>query len=157
VADGAGSPYAEARELAAQQLRVESVTVLAETAADLLAQEALTPALSPADLEAIAADIRARAQACIDWYRAHLEMEQAHEAAEALTELAWSVQDLAASVIQLRPPIIERAAEGPACLRLIAHQWYGDHARAAELLRLNPRLQLPNFIERGQTLNAYAE
>lgn len=157
VSDAPGTPFAEARELAAQQLRVETVTVLAETAADVLAQEALEPTLSPAEVEALAAEVRQRCQTCVDWYRAHLDLEAAHAAVEALKETAWAVQALAKAVIELRPPIVRRTAEAPACLRLLAHQWYGDHERAPELLRLNPRLRLPAFIEQGQTLNAYAE
>jgi prophage DNA circulation protein len=157
VSNAPGSPYAEARELAAQQLRVEALAELADTAADVLSQESLTPVMSPAEIEALANEVRARAQAAVDWYRAHLDLESAHAVSEAVKETAWAVQDLAKSVIELRPPIIARAAEGPACLRLLAHQWYGDHERAIELARLNPRLRLPNFIEQGQTLNAYAE
>ena len=156
VSNAPGSPYAEAVELARQQLRVEAALVLADSAADLLAQESLNPVMTPVDLAAVANDVRARLQVCIDWYRAHLDHESAHGACEALKETAWAVQDLAKTVIELKPPIIGRAAEGPACLRLLAHQWYGDHERAPELLRFNPRLRLPNFIEQGQTLNAYA-
>lgn len=156
VSNLAGSPYAEAVELARQQLRVESAMVLADTTADLFSQESLHPVMTPLEVEALANDARARLQTCIDWYRLHIDQEPAHGVCEALKETAWAVQDLAKTVIELKPPIIRRAAEGPACLRLLAHQWYGDHDRALELLRLNPRLRLPNFILQGQTLNVYA-
>ena len=157
VSSMAGSPYVEAIELARQQMRVEAALMVCDTTADLLAQESLTPVMTPQEIEALANDCRARLQVCVDWYRDHLDQEMAHGACEALKEAAWAVQDLAKSVIELKPPIIQRAAEGDACLRLLAFQWYGDHERAPELLRLNPRLRLPNFIRQGQTLSAYAQ
>lgn len=145
-----------ATELAAQQLRVEAALQLCDTAADLLAQESLNPVMTPVEVEALANNTRERLQTCIAWNRANLDMETAHGVNEALKETAWAVQTLAKAVIELHPPLIQRAAEGPACLRLLAHQWYGAHDRAPEMLRLNPRLRLPNFIEQGQSLNVYA-
>ncbi|EBC7006980.1 multidrug DMT transporter permease, partial [Salmonella enterica] len=49
-----------------------------------------------------------------------------------------------------------RTAEQDTCLHLLAHQWYGDHTRAGELLRLNPGLRNPNVIRKGDRLHAYS-
>ena len=37
----------------------------------------------------------------------------------------------------------------------IAHAFYSDYKRADELLRLNPQVRYPNYIEQGEVLNSY--
>lgn len=71
-------------------------------------------------------------------------------------DTAAKVLKQATALINLRPPLIRRTVEADGCLRLIAFRWYGDHGRAPELLRLNPHIRHPNFIRKGDTLNAYA-
>ena len=70
--------------------------------------------------------------------------------------LAGLIQARARQVILQRPPMINRAVESATSLRLLAFRWYGDHARASELLRLNPRLRSPFMISSGEVLRAYA-
>lgn len=54
------------------------------------------------------------------------------------------------------PPIITRTVDTPTNLTLLAFRWYGDYTRSTELLRLNPDVRNPNFIQPGEVLNAYA-
>ncbi|EOV9277082.1 multidrug DMT transporter permease, partial [Salmonella enterica] len=75
---------------------------------------------------------------------------------EQLRNIALGVQVLAEQVIARRPPLTTRTAEQDTCLHLLAHQWYGDHTRAGELLRLNPGLRNPNVIRKGDRLHAYS-
>ena len=68
-----------------------------------------------------------------------------------------AVQRAAAAIIEARPPLISRPVTLRGNLRLIAHSWYGDHARAVEVARLNPGLRKPNLLMSGEVLNAYAQ
>ena len=61
------------------------------------------------------------------------------------------------AIIEARPPLIDRPAPLRGNYRLIAHTLYGDHARAPELARLNPRKANPNTIQAGEVLHAYAK
>ena len=63
-------------------------------------------------------------------------------------------------------PYLETAAELTESLRdvgrdtslhLLAFEWYGDYSRFGELLRLNPQIRHPNFLSKGEVLNAYAK
>ena len=51
---------------------------------------------------------------------------------------------------------LQKQAFAVICLHLLAFEWYGDYSRFGELLRLNPQIRHPNFIEKGEILNAYA-
>lgn len=137
-------------------LQLAQATTLADAAAVMLAAEADQPTLSPPEIERLAADVRATVQASIHHYRAGFDIETARPVTEALKDMALAVQTAAAGIITLRPPLIRRRVEAAANLHLLAHHWYGDYTRAAELARLNPQLTNPNFIAAGDTLNAYA-
>ncbi|KUY99304.1 hypothetical protein WS48_04580 [Burkholderia sp. RF7-non_BP1] len=67
------------------------------------------------------------------------------------------MQELAIKVIDVLPPIISRTVDAPSNLTLLAHLWYADYSRSAELLRLNPRIRNPNFIQRGDTVRGFAQ
>lgn len=133
-----------------------AATTLADTAAMLLADEAAEPTLSPLEVEEIANDVRALTQDAIEQHRALFDLEAGRPVIEALKDMALAVQEAAAAVIDARPPLTTRTVDAPANLHLLAHKWYGDYARAAELARLNPQLINPNAIQPGDTLNAYA-
>jgi len=85
------------------------------------------------------------------------DVETARPIIEALRNVAALIQARARQVILQSPPMLERVVETPASLRLLAHRWYGDHTRAAELVRLNPDLKTPHNIEAGEVLRAYAK
>ncbi|MNV93278.1 hypothetical protein D3C71_1879470 [compost metagenome] len=73
-----------------------------------------------------------------------------------LQSLAYTLQMQAMALIQARPPLIRREVVRRCNLTLLAFDWYGDPARADELLRLNPSLSEPNNLQPGVHLYAYA-
>ncbi len=142
---------------------------LALDAADLLGDESVNAALSPADIELVANDTRQALQNAIDKHRELYEATtQAVSASTTdvgitwqpvvneLKDIALSVQQLAAAIITTRPPLIQRKVESVSNLHLLAHLWYGDYARAVELVRLNPQIRNPNALQPGDMLYAYA-
>ena len=83
-------------------------------------------------------------------------LEGAADLADSVRGLAHTLQRQARALINLRPPLVQKAAPTDTSLHLLAFLWYGDHSRQTELLRLNPSIGHPNFIARGTVLNAYA-
>lgn len=137
---------------AAQLAAASALTV---RAAEILADQADIPTLSPAEVERIANDTRATLQVVIETYRDNVELEAAHPICEGLRDMAAAVQASAAAVINLLPPLEARQVTAQANLRLLAFRWYGNHARAAELARLNPNLRYPNNIRAGDELYGF--
>jgi prophage DNA circulation protein len=73
-----------------------------------------------------------------------------------LKQIALELQTLAIIVMNRRPPLTRRTVTTSTTnLHLLAHEWYGDYRRAAELARLNPWLRDPNALKTGDVLNAY--
>lgn len=136
-------------------LAVERAVGFANTAQLVFEAEADTPTLSPVDIETVANTSRQTIEDTITLVRAAHGVEYARQICEPLKDTALAIQDAARAIIEARPPLIVRSVEAPGNLRLIAHRWYGDHTRAPELFRLN-NLRLPNFIQTGDPLNAYA-
>lgn len=128
----------------------------ASAVATVLDAEKTTPTLNPDELESLVGSARGLAQAAIVLHRRLYGVEQAMQVIEPLRAVAALVLATARQVVLQRPPLIERTVESAACLRLLAHRWYGDHSRAAELLRLNPTLRTPYVIAQGEVLRAYA-
>ena len=83
-------------------------------------------------------------------------LEAAADVAESLRTLAHKLQQQALAVVNLRPPLVQKTAGRATSLHLLAFEWYGDYSRFDELMRLNPQIRQPNFIEKGEVLNAYA-
>lgn len=129
---------------------------ISRVASDILAQESVTPTLSPAEIGRIADDTRARLQASIDACAAAYDLVDGRPLIEALRTTAHTVLEAARAVIEARPPIIRRTVDADINLHRLAHVWYGDWQRAAELQRLNPQVRNPNFVRQGAALNAYA-
>lgn len=155
---GAAPTESRVKDAVAAHLALIVATHQADAAAIVLAAEAdpaTGPTLSPPDIELLANAARSEIEAAVVAVRSVYPLETAHALAESLKTTALAVQAAAAAIIAARPPLIERTAGTGGNLRLIAHHWYGDHARAPELARLNT-LRLPNFIAAGDRLNAYA-
>lgn len=151
-------------------------TELAAIAVDILASETETPTLSQVEIEQIADDTRQAIADAIQSYRdqyapdaassstvdaagvyhTQYTLEVARPVIELLKDIALAVQTVALEAMEVRPPVELRTVELGGNLALIAHRWYGDHARSAELMRLNPALRNPNFVARGEVLRAYA-
>lgn len=129
----------------------------AQAVASVIEDEADTPTLSPLELEGLVNLVRSLVQSSILLQRHLYDVETARPIIEALRNVAALIQARARQVILQSPPMIERVVETPASLRLLAHRWYGDHTRAAELIRLNPGLKTPHNIEAGEVLRAYAK
>ncbi|PKN07629.1 MAG: hypothetical protein CVU73_12875 [Deltaproteobacteria bacterium HGW-Deltaproteobacteria-8] len=138
-------------------VELEAALGKAETAQTVLESEAETPTLSPPEIEAVAADTRTSIEGSIITYRRLYPIEQSRRVTEPLKDVALAVQDAAKAIIEARPPLVDRQVDNPACLRLLAHRWYGDHTRAPELLRLNQPLRDPNFLTAGEVLRGYAK
>lgn len=138
-------------------LGVQEFNVMTQAAVVILGGEADTPSLTPAELEEITDTLRTRCQALIDQHREQGDDVDSREVVESLKTAADTVQQTASALLALKPPLVERKVEQPISLRLLAFQWYGDHERATELLRLNPQIRHPNFLAPGDVLHAYAE
>jgi len=129
----------------------------AQAVAIVIEDEADTPTLSPLELEGLVNLVRSLVQSSILLQRHLYDVDTARPIIEALRNVAALIQARARQVILQSPPMLERVVETPASLRLLAHRWYGDHTRAAELIRLNPGLKTPHNIEAGEVLRAYAK
>lgn len=147
----------QAASSAAVAVEVAVATARAYAASQVLQAEAAAPTLSPPEIEAVANTARADLARAIAAAQAALPLEPARAVAEPLRDAALAVQDAARAIIEARPPLVVRTLEAPGNLRLLAHRWYGDHARAAELWRLNlGALQAPNRLGAGDRIHAYA-
>lgn len=153
-----GTPPTEAQVAARVNvyLSILNATSFSEAGAIVLAAEQETPTLSPAELETVVNTARHQINAAMATARAVLPLEQSRPLVETLKTLAAQLQSAGQDVIEQRPPLLMRAAPAPGNYRLIAHLWYGDHTRAGELHRLNG-LRLPNAIQQGELLRAYAQ
>jgi prophage DNA circulation protein len=150
-------------------LSVQAALQMASDAADILSDEASADPLSPDDTEQIVGDTRQAIQAAIDQVRltfaaATQDVSAGTTAAgvtwqpvvSSLKDVALSLQTLGAAVIARRPPVTTRTVRTDGNLHLLAHLWYGDYRRAAELLRLNPSLRDPNDVRAGDRLHAFS-
>ncbi|MEN2426973.1 DNA circularization protein [Chromobacterium vaccinii] len=137
-------------------LQLNVSTKLASAAGGIFASESQKPTLTPPALEQIAGDVRASLQTTIDQWRAALPAEDAYKVVDGLRELGLQVQQGAAALIAAKPPLLKRKVESACNLRQLAHLWYGDSKRAAELLRLNPQLSQPNHLTPGTLVYGYA-
>ncbi|WP_288843831.1 DNA circularization protein [uncultured Deefgea sp.] len=128
----------------------------------------LAPILTPKQVEQLVADVRTEINAAIALLRPQPDeiSEPDFDAAkqlityrpviEALKSQALALQEAGLAVIAIRPPLIERTVPFAGNWHLLAHEWYGDYTRASELARLNPQVTLPNNLQRGDVVNAYA-
>lgn len=154
-------PVSAAQSLADTQvllvhIAVTRAVVKARVAAMVMASEAVTPLATPHQVEQLVTVVRASINDAIAQTRMRYGVEQARAITEPLKSLALTVQESGRATINARPPLIVRAVDSPAPLRLLAHLWYGSHTRALELQRLN-NLRRPNAINAGDKINAYAK
>jgi len=136
-------------------VELERALGVAEAAQAVLEAEAETPTLTPDEIEAVAAQTRGLLRQRIDDYREIYELEQARPVIEALKDVAAAVQTAAEAILEAKPPLGSHTVAARTCPRLLAHRLYGDHTRAAEIVRLNT-LPDPNFLTAGTVLRVYA-
>lgn len=151
-------------------VRLVTVSELATVATTLLQAGRETLALTSTQVERITGDTRTAIAVALGEQRQAMEQQQREAIAlgttadvrtsaviiAALQSLAYTLQMQAMTLIQARPPLIRREVVRRCNLTLLAFDWYGDHARADELLRLNPTLSEPNNLQPGVHLYAYA-
>lgn len=82
---------------------------------------------------------------------------QRYQLIEDIRNLAHLISEMSLKAINQKPPLSVRVCELNGTLHQVAHAFYGDWRRAAELLRLNPQIRNPNFIRQGELINAYSE
>lgn len=127
---------------------------LASAAGYIFEAESAVPTLTPTEIEAIANVARSSIETTIEQVRAIYGIEDSRPITEPLKGQALAVQEAARAIIVARPPLIQRTVEAPGNFRLLAHLWYGDHARAIELYRMNGACS--PFVNAGDVINAYA-
>nr|DAK34960.1 MAG TPA: DNA circulation protein [Caudoviricetes sp.] len=76
---------------------------------------------------------------------------------ETLRDAAAHLNLLAIAVLNQKPPLIARPAPLSGTVHQLAFAWYGEINRADELIRLNPQLRHPCFIQTGEIMNGYAQ
>lgn len=152
---GSAPTQAQAQSVVRAYLAVSNATAQTDVTAMLLAAEATTPTLSPFEIETVANAARNEIEVAISTVRGVMSLEQSRAITEPLKNQALALQNAARAIIEARPPLVQRTLSSSGNLRLIAHRLYGDHSRATELLRLN-NLRLPNALQAGDVLNAYA-
>lgn len=145
---------AQAIAAAVATIQVNTTVGLANAASYALASEAATPTLSPVEIEAICNTARSAIETAIEQVRAIYGIEQSRAITEPLKDQALAIQETARAIIAARPPLILRTVDVPGNFRLLAHLWYGDHARAPELYRLNGARS--PFVNTGDSVHAYA-
>lgn len=168
VAMPSGATTSDITELVTA-VKIQTALQLALDASDILSDESIIDLLSPDDIEQIAGDTRASIQEAITQTRTTFadSTRKVSEDSSAsgvtwqpvvngLKDIALAVQEQATTVITQRPPLTTRTVGAETNLHLIAHLWYGDYTRAAELLRLNPTLRNPNNLKSGDVINAYS-
>lgn len=157
---------------------VELITIVAvvealeaaDEASAILSDSALSAVLASVDIEKIANETRQMIQDAINITRTTYApaMDEISSSAQPLglsyepvinqlATVATAVQALAEAVINEKPQLMQKTVTAPGKLHLMAHRWYGDYSRAAELQRLNPQLRDPNNLAMGDELNVYAE
>ena len=151
------TPEGEATALVSVGHAIAQAKEVTGTVCDILSEESEAPTLNPAEIEVMVSNARMRIQDSMALARVSLPPHRLRPVTESLRNAAEKVQDLGAAVINARPPLIAYTLETGGNAHLLAHRLYGDHSRAVELLRLNPGVINPNFLQRGQRISIYAK
>lgn len=159
----------DVRDLTTAGYIIASAT-LSSLVTQVLSDDVQPDNLSPDDIETLVNTVRESTQKAIDEVREHYgdRTQQLsadshpvgllwHNVVSQLKTIALDVQDLGLLVITRRPPLTRKTVTAAANLHLLAHLWYGDYSRAAELHRLNPKVRDPNNLSAGDIINAYAK
>ncbi|MCO6518650.1 MAG: DNA circularization protein [Snodgrassella sp.] len=76
---------------------------------------------------------------------------------QLLANIAAQFNDYILAVINQKPPIRTRKADISGTIHQLAYLLYQDIKRANELMRLNPHLCHPSFIQRNEWINYYVK
>lgn len=150
-------------------LHLISCGVLAKAGAEIIEQQA--ESLTPSEIDYICQHIRHYILHCLNLVREQQQNAQKdaakyepnnriytdfHQLSERLRNLAGDIMQMAVTAINQKPPLMVREVRFDSCIQQVAFDFYGDYHRSNELMRLNPQINQPNFIEQGTLLNAYA-
>ncbi|WP_369581464.1 DNA circularization protein [Kingella oralis] len=157
-----GSDWAE-RAQVGQVLRLMALETIFQAALLLLEHDG--ERMSAPDVWHINRAVRQRTAAEIARLRETLaampDKAQAYDAVyavvETLRDAAAHLNLLAVAALNQKPPLIARPAPLNGTVHQLAFAWYSDIARADELIRLNPQLRHPCFIQQGELMNGYAK
>ena len=157
-----GSDWAE-RAQVGQVLRLMALETIFQAALLLLEHDG--ERMSAPDVMHINRAVRRRVAAELAQLRETLsatsDKAQAYDAvyavAEALRDATAHLNLLAIAVLNQKPPLIARPAPLSGTVHQLAFAWYGEINRADELIRLNPQLRHPCFIQMGELMNGYAQ
>lgn len=157
-----GSDWAE-RAQVGQVLRLMALETIFQAALLLLEHDG--ERMSAPDVWHINRAVRHRTAAEIARLRATLaampDKAQAYDAVyavvETLRDAAAHLNLLAIAVLNQKPPLIARPAPLSGTVHQLAFAWYGEINRSDELIRLNPQLRHPCFIQTGEIMNGYAQ
>ncbi|AHG74193.1 Phage virion protein [Mannheimia sp. USDA-ARS-USMARC-1261] len=151
-------------------LQLMSSAILTQSAVQII--EAQAEEMTPADIEYITTQARLSLLKSLNLVRKMQQDSQQniainepnnglytamHELSEVLRDSSHELMQIALSAINQKPPLVVRNVEVSGTLPQVAHAFYGDYSRSDELLRLNPQIRQPNFIERATLLNCYSE
>lgn len=151
-------------------LHLMSCGVIAKAGAEIIEQQAEN--LTPAEIEYICQQIRTQILHTLNLVREQQQLAQqgekqsqpnngiytaSYQVAERLRTMAGDMMQMAVAAINQKPPLTVREVQFDGCIQQVAFDFYGDHRRSSELLRLNPQIIQPNFIEQGTLLNAYSQ
>lgn len=155
VASGITPTEQQILAVTAATIQVNTAVGLANAASFMLISESATPTLSPVAIEAVANTARTAIEVAIEQLRAIYSIDQSRPITEPLKDQALAIQEAARQIIEARPPLIWRTVDTPGNFALLAHLWYGDHTRSAELYRLNGARS--PFVKTGDRIHAYAK
>ncbi|MCT8544885.1 DNA circularization N-terminal domain-containing protein [Glaesserella parasuis] len=151
-------------------LHLISCNVLAKTTANII--ETYAENLTPTEIEYITQQTRLLMLKTLNFVRElqHLKRTAENAAepnnglytasyvlAEGLRNMASELMQIAVTTINQKPPLIVKEVAFNGTLQQVAHDFYRDYRRSSELLRLNPQIRQPNWIEAGTLLNCYSE
>ncbi|MDG6318892.1 hypothetical protein [Glaesserella parasuis] len=151
-------------------LHLISCNVLAKTAANII--ETYAENLTPTEIEYITQQTRLLMLKTLNFVRElqHLKRTAENAAepnnglytasyvlAEGLRNMASELMQIAVTTINQKPPLIVKEVAFNGTLQQVTHDFYRDYRRSSELLRLNPQIRQPNWIEAGTLLNCYSE
>ncbi|PIT09971.1 DNA circularization protein [Snodgrassella communis] len=152
----------------AQALQLISINILLQITIELIEQD--SDEVTASELMHINNDMRKRIQITIDELRTTYCTATAVKSPEAATiytqvtltsarlkDGAAQLNALIMAVVNQKPPLRVKPAGIDGSIHQIAHAFYSDMQRAVELMRLNPHLKHPAFIQRNDWINYYVK
>lgn len=83
------------------------------------------------------------------------QYHQTEAVIECLRQASGSLNALVAAAINQKPPLVVRPAPFDGTIQQIAFAFYADISRSDELIRLNPHITHPCFIQQDTPINGY--